>query len=84
MKSNKIKADGNKFAEWLETRLIKSQTRAKDFAETIGIAANVISTMISKQTLPTEENFQKICDGFGISKTKALKEIAATKCRKYV
>lgn len=84
MKSNKIKADGNKFAEWLEIRLIKSQIRAKDFAETIGIAANVISTMISKQTLPTEENFQKICDGFGISKTKALKEIAATKCRKYV
>lgn len=84
MKSNRIKADGNKFAEWFETRLIKSQTKTKDFAETIGIAANVISTMISKQELPSEEKFQKICDGFGISKTKALKEIAATKCRKYV
>lgn len=84
MKPNRIKADGNKFAEWFETRLIKSQTKTKDFGETIGINANVISTMISKQTLPTEANFQKICDGFGISKTKALKEIAATKCRKYV
>lgn len=84
MKSNRIKADANKFAEWFETRLIKSQTRAKDFAETIGIHKSAISTMISTQTLPTEENFQKICDGFRISKTKALKEIAATKCRKYV
>lgn len=84
MKSNRIKADANKFAEWFETRLIKSQTKTKDFAETIGIAANVISTMISRQELPSEEKFQKICDGFGISKTKALKEIAATKCRKYV
>lgn len=84
MKSNKIKADANKFAEWFETRLIKSQTRAKDFAETIGIEKSAISVMISRQTLPTEENFQKICNGFGISKTKALKEIAATKCRKYV
>lgn len=84
MKSNRIKADGNKFAEWFETRLIKSQTKTKDFAESIGIGANVISTMISRQELPSEEKFQKICDGFGISKTKALKEIAATKCRKYV
>lgn len=84
MESNKIKADANKFAEWLETRLIKSQTKAKDFAETVGIPKSVISVMISRQTLPTEENFKKICNGFGISKTKALKEIAATKCRKYV
>lgn len=84
MESNKIKADANKFAEWLETRLIKSQTRAKDFAETIGIPKSTISNMISKQELPSEEKFQKICNGFGISKTKALKEIAATKCRKYV
>lgn len=84
MKSNRIKADGNKFAEWFETRLIKSQTRAKDFEETIGIPKYAISTMISKRKLPSEDYFQKICDGFGISKTKALKEIAATKCRKYV
>lgn len=84
MKSNRIKADANKFAEWFETRLIKSQTKEKDFAETIGIPKSTISNMISKQELPSEEKFQKICNGFGISKTKALKEIAATKCRKYV
>lgn len=84
MKSNRIKADGNKFAEWLDTRLIRSQTKEKDFAETIGIPQRAIGEMISRQTLPNEEVFQKICDGFGISKTKALKEIAATKCRKYV
>ncbi len=84
MESNKIKADGNKFAEWLDTRLIRSQTKVKDFAETVGIDSRYISEMMSRQNLPTEENFQKICNGFGISKTKALKEIAATKCRKYV
>lgn len=84
MESNKIKADGNKFAEWLDTRLIRSQTKEKDFAETIGIDKSAIWVMISKRTLPSEEIFQKICNGFGISKTKALKEIAATKCRKYV
>ena len=61
METNKIKADANKFAEWLDTRLIRSQTKVKDFAETVGIDSRYISLMMSRQNLPTEENFQKIC-----------------------
>lgn len=76
--------DPCKFAEWLELTLLKKQLKIKELAEITGINKGTISTYISKQKLPTQEQFERICKGLKITPTKALKEIAATVCKKYV